>query len=101
MGKFQFAGTIRVEVADGGAGFAANEDLTVKKIDEGKACEQAGVKVKMHVVEFQDKLLPPTTTWTDLRGMVKAAPKPWSFVFQSDCPDCADDEEEEDDDDAL
>jgi len=48
--KFQFAGTIRVEVADGGAGFAANEDLTVKKIDEGKACEQAGVKEKMHVV---------------------------------------------------
>ena len=25
-----------MEVAEGGAGFAANEDLTVKKIDEGK-----------------------------------------------------------------
>ena len=48
--KFQFAGTIRVEVAEGGAGFAANEDLTVKKIDEGKACEKAGVKENMHVV---------------------------------------------------
>ena len=48
--KFQFAGTIRVQVAEGGAGFAANEDLTVKKIDEGKACEKAGVKEKMHVV---------------------------------------------------
>jgi len=98
---FVFAGTIRVEVSEGGAGFAANEDLTVKKIDEGKACQRAGVCLGMHVVEFQDKLLPPTTTWTDLRAMVKAAPKPWSFVFQSDCPDCADEEDEEDDDDAL
>ena len=35
---------------EGGAGFAANEDLTVKKIDEGKACEKAGVKENMHVV---------------------------------------------------
>jgi hypothetical protein len=47
---FVFAGTVRVEVAEGGAGFAANEDLTVKKIDEGKACEQAGVVLGMHVV---------------------------------------------------
>jgi hypothetical protein len=52
-------------------------------------------------VEFQGKLLPPTTTWTDLRGMVVAAPKPWSFVFQSDVPPMVEEEEEEDDDDAL
>ena len=56
-------------------------------------------------VEFQNKLLPPTTTWTDLRGMVKAAPKPWAFVFQSDTPlvEEAEEEEEEEseDDDAL
>ncbi len=50
-------------------------------------------------VEFQDKLLPPTTTWTDLRGMVKASPKPWSFLFQSDVP--AWEEEEDSDEDAL
>ena len=52
-------------------------------------------------VEFQDKLLPPTTTWTDLRVMVKAAPKPWSFVFQSDVGPWEEAPEDDSDDDAL
>jgi hypothetical protein len=33
--------------------------------------------------------------------MVKASPKPWSFVFQSDVPAWEEDEDEDEDEDAL
>ena len=36
---------ITVTVEQGGAGFAANEDLTVKKVDPDGACDEAGVIV--------------------------------------------------------
>ena len=36
---------IEVKVTDGGAGFATNEDLSVKKVDAAGACETASVKV--------------------------------------------------------
>ena len=72
---------VRIKIEDGGAGFAANEVLAVKKVNPGEASEQAGVKVGMRVHSFQGEILAHGTTWDDLKGKVKAAPKPWTFVF--------------------
>jgi hypothetical protein len=99
--RFGFAGTIRVQATTGGAGFATSEDLVVNKVNEGSACEQAGVALGMKVVEFQDQQLRATTTWTDLRGMVKKQPRPWAFLFMSDYDIPEDSDEEDSDDDAL
>ena len=82
----------------GGAGFAANEDLTVKKIDEGKAAEAAGVALGMKCTEFKGEILGPEMTWTALRGLVKAAAKPWTFRFETLVPEDEPAVEEEDDD---
>ena len=76
---------ITVTVDQGGAGFAANEDLSVKKVDPEGRCDEAGVTLGMYVVEFQGQPLAPGTTWATLRQMVKGAERPWSFVFDS-CP---------------
>ena len=35
--------TVTVTVEQGGAGFAANEDLSVKKVDPEGRCDEAGV----------------------------------------------------------
>merc|ERR1712166_165368 len=94
--SFGFAGTIRVDAGNGGAGFAASEDLVVNKVNEGSMCERSGVAIGMRVVEFQDQQLRAETTWTDLRSMVKKTPKPWSFLFMS-----AYHLDEDSDDDAL
>ena len=77
--------TTTVTVDQGGAGFAANEDLSVKKVDPEGRCDEAGVTVGMYVVEFQGSTLAPGTTWATLRQMVKGAERPWSFVFSA-CP---------------
>ena len=37
--------TVTVTVEQGGAGFAANEDLSVKKVDPEGRCDEAGVEV--------------------------------------------------------
>ena len=74
-------GTITLKVEEGGAGFSANAVCAVSKINPGQACENAGVKVGMRVVAFQGELLKHGTSWDDLKVLVKAASKPWSFVF--------------------
>eukprot|EP01046_Picozoa_sp_COSAG06_P085674 COSAG06_NODE_32355_length_507_cov_1.713235_1_plen_142_part_01 len=74
-------GSVRVNVDDGGAGFAANEDLTLRKVDPGKACDDAGVKVGMRVYSFQGEVLSSEETWSTLKTKVKDTPKPWQFTF--------------------
>ena len=73
--------TVTVTVEQGGAGFAANEDLSVKKVDPEGRCDEAGVEVGMFVIEFQERPLEPGTTWATLRQMVKGAERPWTFQF--------------------
>ena len=38
--------TVTVTVEQGGAGFAANEDLSVKKVDPEGRCDEAGVALQ-------------------------------------------------------
>merc|ERR1711871_1236788 len=73
--------TVTLKVEDGGAGFTANERLTVTKLNPGQACEAAGVTLGMRVVAFQGEMLPHGTTWAKLKGMVKTADRPWKFGF--------------------
>ena len=60
--------TVTVTVEQGGAGFAANEDLSGKKVDPEGRCDEAGVEVGMFVIEFQERPLEPGTTWATLCG---------------------------------
>ena len=80
------ADAVVVRVTEGGAGFATNEDLSVKKIDGLGACDSAGVVMGMWVVAFQGEHFGADMTWTCLKGKVKATPKPWEFTFSSDPP---------------
>eukprot|EP01047_Picozoa_sp_COSAG01_P084282 COSAG01_NODE_18021_length_1105_cov_1.210736_1_plen_235_part_10 len=76
-------GSIRVDVVDGGAGFAAmGTNLQVTNVDPGRACDKAGVTTDFRAAAFQGKRLAAGTTWASLRGLVKAADKPWMFVFE-------------------
>eukprot|EP01052_Picozoa_sp_SAG31_P027967 SAG31_NODE_2661_length_5280_cov_2.196101_1_plen_251_part_00 len=73
---------VQVVIDDGSAGFAAADGtLTVKTVASGQACEKAGVLKGMVVAKFQGEMLPVDFTWTQLKEKVKAAPKPWKFVF--------------------
>lgn len=73
---------VTVLIEDGSAGFAALDGtLTVKTVAAGQACEKAGVLKGMQVAKFQGEALPTNFTWALLKDKVKAAPKPWTFVF--------------------
>ena len=75
-------GIVKVLIEDGSAGFAAEtETLIVKTVADGQACAKAGVLKGMQVAQFQHEMLPPNFTWAQLKEKVKAAPKPWTFVF--------------------
>jgi hypothetical protein len=75
-----------VKVTRGSAGFVANEDLSVKTVDDLSACDSAGVALGMWVVAFQGEQLGTDMNWTSLKGKVRAAPKPWEFSFAWDPP---------------
>jgi hypothetical protein len=75
-----------VKVTQGGAGFVANEDLSVKTLDDLGACDSAGVALGMWVVAFQGEELGTDMNWTSLKGNVEATPKPWEFKFSNDPP---------------
>jgi hypothetical protein len=71
-----------VTIDDGaGAGFVANDDLTVSKVTASQACAAAGIEIGWRVLEFQDELLGSDETWASLKLKVKSAPKPWRFTF--------------------
>ena len=73
---------VTVQIEDGSAGFAAMDGtLTVKTVAAGQACENSGVLKGMQVAKFQGEMLPLDFTWAQLKDKVKAAPKPWTFVF--------------------
>ena len=76
-------GSIQMAVTDDddGAGFSANEDdLTAKKVEPGKPCCKAAVKVGMRVYSFQGEVL-SQEIWSTLKLKVKRTPKPWHFIF--------------------
>ena len=63
---------IVVALEQGSAGFAAHEDLRIKRVDPGGACDQAGVQVGMRLVAFQGHDVEPGTTWAAMRATVKS-----------------------------
>ena len=73
---------IVVALEQGSAGFAAHEDLRIKRVDPGGACDQAGVQVGMTLVAFQGQDVEPGTTWAAMRALVKSTQRPWAFKFR-------------------
>ena len=61
---------------------AKGPKLRVTNVDPGWACDKAGVTTDFRVAAFQGEKLRAGATWASLRGLVKAANKPWMFVFE-------------------
>ena len=55
----------------------------VRTVNEGKACDKAGLLPGMRLTAFQGESV-DGKTWTQVRDLVKDSPKPWEFVFAAD-----------------
>ena len=77
---------VRIEPSQKAAGFTCDEALNVTDVNSEGAADRAGVSVGMKLTKFQGEELGPDMTWKKVKGLVKAAAKPWVFSFSGEAP---------------